>query len=509
MDSFYNSINKHYISNIDLEKMMRKGIDAMLGTLDPFTRYRSKEETDEFHLSLAGKFGGVGMGIREIDRQIVVFQVYQGFPADKAGLKTGDVITEIDGISTKGKFLFEVLNSLRGTPGTKLSIKVYRPGEQNQITSNITREEIKLRSVPYYGIISGNTGYIMLTGMTENSSEELLHALLELKQNNTLNGLVIDLRDNTGGYLKQAIKIANFFIDKGNTIVSVKSRDDDSVWYATEPAIDPNIPLVILTNKSTASAAEVLSGAIQDNDRGIIIGEKTFGKGLVGNLFNMGFGAEMVLTIAHYYTPSGRCIQIKNYFTNGTGVETPDSLKKYFKTKNGRLERDAEGIIPDFIVEPKALSPLTFCLIDSFILFKYATQYKLAHPSIAAARQFTLSENEYDNFFTYLKAHSCNYATSTDEKIKVLRKTAASEGYLNYIQPALTNLEKEYKKRKQQDIFIAKKEIKGLLEGEIASRYYYEKGRIEAGFKNDPVLKKAIEIIGNNEVYKKTLAIDK
>ncbi len=476
MDSLYNNINKYYVTNVDLEKMMRKGIDAMLGTLDPFTRYRSKVETDEFHLSLAGKFGGIGMGIREIDRQIVVFQVYQEFPAYKAGLKVGDVITEVDGISTKEKNLFEVLSSLRGMPGTKLPVQVQRPGEETPITANITREEIKLHSVPYYGMINDQIGYIMLTGMTENSGDEVLRAFLDLKKQNKLNGLVLDLRDNFGGYVNQAIKIANFFIDKGNTIVNVKSRDQDSVYYATEPAIDPDIPLVILTNNSTASAAEVLSGAIQDNDRGLIIGQKTYGKGLVGNLFDMGLGAEMVITIAHYYTPSGRCIQIKNYSAGGTGVETPDSLKKYFKTKNGRLERDAEGIIPDFIIESKKPAPISLCLVDSFVLFKYATRYKLDHSSISSARQFALGESEYDKFFAFLRKKGCNYTTSTEEKIKELRKMAASEGYLRSIEPAIINLEAEYKKRKQQDISVAKKEIKELLEAEIASRYYFESG---------------------------------
>ncbi len=507
MDSLYTKINKDYVTSVDLKKMLRTGIDAMLGSLDPFTKFRSKEEAEEFHLSLKGKFGGTGMAIREIDHQIVVFQIFQGFPADRAGLKTGDVITEVNATSTTGKNLFEVLGSLRGAPGTKLSVLVQKPGQKNPTTVNITREEIKLSSVPYYGIVSDDIGYIMLTGMTENSADELLKAFMELRGNSKLKGLVLDLRDNTGGYVNQAVKIANFFIDQGHTIVTVKGRNEDSVYYATQRALDPSIPLIILTSNITASAAEVLSGAIQDNDRGVIIGQRTYGKGLVGNIYDMGFGAEAVITIAHYYTPSGRCIQIRNYAAGIGGVETADSLKKYFKTKNGRLERESDGIVPDFVMEPKRLSPISLCVVDSFILFKYATQYKLTHSSIPPARQFALNQEEYDKFIDVLTKRGCAYTTSTEEKINELKKIATSEGYLKSIELAIKNLEADYKRRKQQDISLAKKEIKELLEAEIVSRYYYERGRIESGFQSDPILKKALEALNDKVLYKKTLGI--
>ena len=506
LDSLYTQIDKNYVTNVDLTKLMRTGIDAMLGSLDPFTKFRSREEAEEFHLSLTGKFGGTGVGIGEIDRQIVVLRVLQNFPADRAGLKAGDVISAVDKTSIQGKDFLEVLGSLRGAPGTKLSLLVQRPGEKNPITVNITREEIKLSSVPYYGIVSDDIGYIMLTGMTTNSGDEVLKAFLELRGHNKLRGLVLDLRDNTGGSVNQAVKIANFFIDQGHTIVTVKGRNEDSAYYATQRAVDPSVPLIILTSNLTASAAEVLSGAVQDNDRGVIIGQRTYGKGLVGNIYDMGFGTEAVITIAHYYTPSGRCIQIRNYSAGGRGTETADSLKKYFKTRNGRLERESEGIVPDLVMEPKRLSPISLCVIDSFILFKYATQYKLTHSSIPPARQFALNGDEYDKFFNVLKKNGCAYTTSTEDKIKELKKIAASDDYLESIEPAIKNLEADYTRKKQQDISSARQEIKELLEAEIASRYYYERGRIESGFKSDPILKRA-EVLNDKALYRKTLGI--
>ena len=505
MDSFYNKINKYYVEDVILEKLMRKGIDAMVSSLDPFTHYRSKEETDEFHLIMAGRFGGTGLVFGEIDQQIIITRVFPGLPADRAGLKAGDCIVEINGIPTKGKNTDEIFPMLRGTPGTKVTMSIKHADEKELVSADIVREEIKLPSVPYYGMINDAVGYISLTGMTENCSEELLKAFTELKTHHPLKGLVIDLRNNAGGYIKEAIKIANIFIDKGNVIVSMRGKKSDTV-YAANTAIDPLISLALLTSNYTASAAEVLSGAIQDNDRGVIIGQKTYGKGLVGDLFDMGSGAEMVITVAHYYTPSGRCIQSKTYSAaGGAGVEIADSLKKYFKTKNGRMVRNAEGIIPDLVIPASEPAPITKCLSDNYFIFKYATQYRLQHPTLPPAKQFNLSEADYNQFLVFLRDKSCNYNTRTEEKIRDLRKAAAEDGYCKAIEADLAKLETVLKQDKKKDLGRFKKEIKGSLEAEIASRYYFEQGRIETSFRNDAELKKALEILGNHKVYMKIL----
>jgi carboxyl-terminal processing protease len=507
MDSIYTRINNNYIQDVSLEKLTRKGINAIFDGLDPFTRYFSPEEAAEFHLNLSGKFGGTGSVFAQRHDETVFTRVFEGYPANKAGIMPGDVLIEVDGMTTKGKSLDEVRYRLIGEPGKKVSVTIKHPGS-NPIKLEIVRQEIMLKSVPYSGIVRQDIGYIKFTGVSEHCSDEIRTALLELKQNKRLKGLVLDLRDNSGGYAREAIKIANYFIDKGNVIVRIKGRKEDSVIYAAENAIDKTLPLVLLTNGSTASAAEILSGAIQDNDRGLIIGQKTFGKGLIGTIYKLGGGSEAVITTSFYHTPSGRCIQSKNYWSGSAGgMELADSLRQWFNTKNGRRVREAEGIIPDITIQPWPAPGITIFLLDNMYIFDYALQYKLRHTSIPSPGDFHLTDTDYADFITAVKSKITGYTTDTEEKLKVLKTTSRSEGYFAELEPYFASIEASVNVEKMKELEKNKIPITRLLEQEIAYLYYGQKGYTEAGFKDDIELKKAIEVLSAVETYKNKLAL--
>ncbi len=506
MDSIFTNINQFYVEDVELDKLMRKGIDAMFNSLDPFTYFMSKEEVEEFELNLSGRFGGIGMVIRDLDGQVVIGQIFKERPADRAELKAADAITEIEGVSTKGMNIYELLPKLRGTPGSTLNIQVMRAGMSSPISVKIIREEIKISSIPYSGVIN-KVGYIKLAFVTENCCEELLNAFKALKSKQQLDGLVIDLRDNTGGYLKEAIKLANIFLQQGTPLVHVRGKKEDSIYYATAAAFDTNIPLVILTNNNTASAAEVFSGAIQDLDRGLIVGQKTFGKGLVGKPFNMGGGTKAVITISYYYTPSGRCIQSKNYPGMEKSIILPKANQQNFTTKNGRTVHDREGILPDLSVQTNAQAPIAICLSDSNLIFKWASQYKQKHPSIADLNNFRLTNEEYNEFVNWLRPKGCTYTTETESKLLELEEKAKKEGYVSSIQSEIDAFKSKLSENKKQDLIRYKNQIRGLLEEEIAARYNYEEGRLQARLRDDVVMKKAIEVIQQQGEYKKLLGV--
>ena len=506
MDSVFTSIDQFYVEDVELEKLMRRGIDAMFNSLDPFTYFMSKEEVEEFEMNLSGRFGGAGMFIRDIDQEIFIGHVFRGRPADKAGLRPADVIIEIEGMTTKGMNIYEVLPKLRGTPGSTLNMQVKRVGMSSPISVKIIREEIKVSAVPYSGIIN-NVGYIRLAFVTENCSEEVLNAFKSLKSKQQLDGIVIDLRDNTGGYFKEAIKLSNIFLAQGTPLVRVKGKTGDSTYYAPGSAFDTNIPLVILTNNNTASAAEVFSGAIQDLDRGLIVGQKTFGKGLVGKPFNMVAGTKAVITISYYYTPSGRCIQSRNYPGMEKSIILPTANQQNFATKNGRRVLDRQGILPDVPVQANAEAPIALCLSDSNFIFKWASLYKQKHPSIADLNDFRLTDEEYNQFVNWFKPKGCAYATETESKLLELEEKTKKEGYISSIQPELDAFKFKLNENKKQDLIRYKNQIRGLLEEEIASRYHYEEGRSQVRLKDDVVMKKAIEIIQQKVKYKKLLGV--
>ena len=509
LDTVYQKMNASYVDKLNLSAVIRKGFNASLSSLDPYSSYISKEEAEEFQMSLAGKLGGVGLVIRSIDGRITIGELYKGYPSDKAGLKVGDVIRQVDNVSLEGKTLNEVPPLLRGTPGTTVKIVIERPGSTVPITTTLTRELITLPVVPYYGMVDENIGYIRLTYESATSADETTKALKDLQSTGKLKGLILDLRDNFGGYELQALRIINLFVGKGKAILSERNRFGDTTFYTMSPALDSVTPIAILVNNATISAAEIISGAIQDLDRGIIVGQKTYGKGLVQNLFKMPTGEILRITTAYYHTPSGRCIQNKSYDKQSAGTIIADSLKTTFKTSNGRLVKNHDGISPDVPMEIVPPALITTILTDDYqtnnIVFNFATQYCLRHPTPVSARAFRLSDEEYAKFNEFVKASKLQYETEAEKKLEEFKKTAMTEGDWSKIKTQYEALRAQLFAQKERDLGTHQAGIRALIEREIVSRYYYQAGRLEKSISDDEMVIRTIEILKDRAKYRKLL----
>ncbi len=512
--TLYKELNTYYVDDIEPATLIRSGIDAMLQTLDPYTNFISEDEMEDYRLQTTGKYGGIGAYIRKVDDFVVVSEPYENYPAFKAGLMGGDIITEIEGQSVKGKNSDDVSKLLKGQAGTAVSIKINRPlanGQQKEMVISLTREEIKLLNVPFSGMINDETGYIRLANFTENAGKEVREALEALKLANPgIKSLVFDVRGNPGGLLNEAVNVSNVFVDKGKEIVSTKGKvkEWDKVFRSLNPPVDPLIPLVVLTSRGSASASEIVAGAIQDLDRGVVVGQKTFGKGLVQTTRPLSYNTKLKVTTAKYYVPSGRCIQAINYAEkddDGSVKRIPDSLKTEFKTLNGRIVYDGGGIDPDIVVEPDKLSAIAVSLLTKNHIFNYATQYRVKNAGIPAAKNFSLSEADYQNFITYLKDKEYDYTTETEEMLQDFKKTAEEEKYYDAVKKDFEALAANVKHDKEKDLVKFKDEIKQLLEDEIVTRYYYSKGRTELSFKYDKDIQEALKVLANKTVYYQTL----
>jgi len=509
LDTVYSKIIRLYVERNEPSNLMRTGIEAALNSLDPYSAYLTADEAKEFRMMISGKLGGTGLVIRSVDGQIMVSQIFKGYPADKAGILAGDIMLEADGVSLKGKSIFDVFPLLRGTPGSTVKVMIQRPGEKTTEIKTLQREEITISSVPYYGILEGDIGYILLTSETEHCSDDVKKALMDMKSRRALKGLVLDLRYNTGGLLKEAVKIVNLFIDKGNPVIREKGRFSDTTYYSNEDAVDTKTPLALLVNSSTISSAEIITGALQDHDRAVVIGNKTFGKGMVQQLYDLPTGEILKITVSYYYTPSGRCIQKKTYSLKKEGVIIPDSLKNIFRTANGRKVIDHDGINPDFELPEQSPAAITRELIgnelSNNLVFRFATDYCSRHRSIAAATSFTLSDAEYHQFIDFLKDKDFSYTTHSENKINELKTAALQEGYWDGLQPVFAAMQSQIKKEREKDLIRFKDQIKELLEEEIVLHRYYQWGRIENSLKNDPGVKKAKEIFTDGNSYTHTL----
>jgi len=505
--SLYKELNIYYVDETDPGDLMKIGIDAMLESLDPYTTYIPESEKEDFEFMTTGQYGGIGAIITKIGDWVTVSEPYEGFPADKAGLIAGDKFIEISGKSAKGKSTEDVSKVLKGEPSTGVNVLIEREGIEKPFLVEIIREEIKLNSVPYYGLISDSIGYIKTRSFTRNISKEVIDAYKDMKANSGLKGLVLDLRGNPGGLLNEAISMANIFIDRGQEIVYTKgkNKDWDKSYKARYEAIDTEIPLVVLINRSSASASEIVSGAIQDLDRGVIIGQRSFGKGLVQQTRKLSYNAQMKVTTAKYYIPSGRCIQALDYSNrddDGSVGIVPDSLRTEFKTLNNeRSVFDGGGITPDISIEPDKFSNILKSLLSKRHIFNFANIYKRNNESIVDAKSFLISDDIYSEFKQYLDDKDYEYETKTEKAIKKLEKDAEGEKYFVELKDSLFLLSAKMEESKNNDIERFKNEISELLEMEIVTRYYYQNGKIESTLKHDQEISKAIEVLNNISLY--------
>ena len=505
--SLYKELNIYYVDETDPGDLMKIGIDAMLESLDPYTTYIPESEKEDFEFMTTGQYGGIGAIITKIGDWVTVSEPYEGFPADKAGLIAGDKFIEISGKSAKGKSTGDVSKVLKGEPNTGVNVLIEREGLEKPFLVEIIREEIKLNSVPYYGLISDSIGYIKTRSFTRNISKEVIDAFKDMKVNSGLKGLVLDLRGNPGGLLNEAISMANIFINRGQEIVYTKgkNKDWDKSYKARYEAIDTDIPLAVLINRSSASASEIVSGAIQDLDRGVVIGQRSFGKGLVQQTRKLSYNAQMKVTTAKYYIPSGRCIQALDYSNrddDGSVGIVPDSLRTEFKTLNNkRSVFDGGGITPDISIEPDKFSNILKSLLSKRHIFNFANIYKRNNESIVDAKSFLISDDIYSEFKQYLDDKDYEYETNTEKAIKKLEKDAEGEKYFVELKDQLELLNTKMEESKNNDIERFKNEISELLEMEIVTRYYYQKGKIESTLKHDQEISKAIEVLNNISLY--------
>lgn len=517
LDIFYTlfrEVNIFYVDEVDPGDLMQKGIDAMLKNLDPYTNYIPESKMEDYKFMTTGQYGGVGAMIRRDGDYVVISEPYEGFPAVKAGLKAGDVILKVDDKSLYKKSTKEVSELLKGQAGTDLTLTIKRYGIENPIEVKLTRSKIKLNSVSYEGMISKDVGYLKLSRFTMGASKEVSDAVKDLINNKNAKSIVFDLRGNPGGLLIESVNIVNVFVNKGQEVVSTKGKI--SQWnkeYKTMyQSINDTIPLVLLVNRGSASASEIVSGSIQDLDRGVIIGERTFGKGLVQTTRKLSYNAKLKVTTAKYYIPSGRCIQALDYThrnADGSVGKIPDSLISKFSTKNGRVVYDGGGILPDIIVKPENLSNIAANLVIRNIIFNYCNYYVSKHDSINKLNLFALSDNDYLDFINFVDTIDFDYESASEEELKNLIDISKKEKYYDLVKNQLLQLQKDLKSDKDKDLNTFKDEISKLISEEISSRYYYQNGRFETMLKSDPIIDTALNILSNKEKYYKLLNINK
>ena len=516
LDLYYSvlrELNMFYVDTIQPEELIKSSIDGMLKGLDPYTTYIPETDMNDFKFATTGEYGGIGALIAQHDDYVIISDPYEGNPAQQSGLKAGDKLVEANGKNLKGKKVSDVSDILKGTPGTELHLRVKRYGIKKLVDITIERAKIVISPVPVYQMLNDTVGYIRLTSFTDKASKEMLHALLSLK-NDGAKALIFDLRSNPGGILGEANKIVNMFVPKGQTVVYTKGKVSqwDKVYKATQEPVDTAMPMVILVNSESASASEIVAGALQDLDRAVIVGRRTFGKGLVQTTRSLGYNSQLKLTTAKYYIPSGRCIQALDYShrnEDGSVGKIPDSLISVFQTKGGREVKDGGGVMPDLEYDYSKPGNITYALIRDYAVFDYATQYYAAHPHYASIDDFIFTDEDYNHFKTFIADKDFSYETNSEDALKALKKMAELESYDDLIADEVAALEKKLKHNVAKDLDVFKPEITELLRIEIAKRYFYQKGGYLEALKDDKWVTQAIKLVQSPAQYDGILSAQK
>jgi len=503
--TLFKELNAYYVDEINPNQLIKTSIDGMLRSLDPYTVYYAEDDIEDYMTMTTGKYNGIGAMVNSSEGKHTVMMVYEDTPAQKAGLQLGDEITKINGIDLSTREDFDSGKLLKGQTQTSVTLTIKRYGLPKPLEITLNRDIVKVTNVPYYGMLSEDVGYIDLKDFTATASREVKSAFQELKGKG-MKHLVLDLRDNPGGLLNMAIEISNIFIPKGEEIVSTKGKvtEWNKSYTAYNPALDTEIPIVVLTNNRSASAAEIVSGVIQDYDRGVLIGQRTYGKGLVQTTRDLSYNTKMKITTAKYYIPSGRCIQAIDYGhrnEDGSVGKLPDSLMTAFKTQNGRVVYDGGGILPDIVTEKETFSPLAMSLARNRLFFDYAIKYHFEHAAIKPAKEFHLTDGEYADFTKWLNDKEYDYTTQVEKDLNDLEASAKKEKSIDVIQDQLKGLRAKLAHTKDNDLQISKTEIKKILEEEILKHYYLEKGVREASFNEDAEVKEALKLFKDNSRY--------
>lgn len=498
--SLYKEININYVEETNPADLMKHGIDAMLGSLDPYTEYVPESEIEDYKLKyISTQYGGIGAGTLTIKGKLFVNEVSEGHPSQKNDIRPGDQIVKINGVEIEGKERSQISQLLRGPKGTPVNLMLLREG--TVINKTVIREEIKQPNVSYFGMLEDQIGYIRLDKFLENSGQEVKDALEQINKQKP-KGLILDLRNNGGGILQEAVKIVNLFVDKNVLVVTQKGRNPEkSITYKTTAnATAPNLPIVVLINGTSASASEIVAGAIQDLDRGIVVGQRSYGKGLVQQTFNLPYNSLVKVTVAKYYTPSGRCIQALDYAhkkQDGSAEKFADSALKAYGTKAGRTVYDGNGVFPDVEIEPTKYSPITISLLTKNLFFDYANSYKKANKAVVSAKDFQISDTNYTQFIASLADKDYSYTSRSERLLNELKKEAEKENKAATVKADLEALNTKMTTAKKNDLNAHKAEIKRALETQIISRYFHEKGRIEQSFQYDKEIAKAKSLFSN------------
>ncbi len=503
--NLYKELNTNYVDDLDPSKLMRTGIESMLGTLDPYTNYISEADIESYRYMAEGKYDGIGARVLKMGDYVTIVEPYEEGPAMKAGLLAGDQILAVDGRDAKGKKTDEVEDILRGFPGTDVTLTMKRPGQKESWDVVVKRDEVTVKNVPHFSMLSEDIGYVVLTTFTSNAGRNVADAIQQLKNENpNMRKLVFDLRDNGGGFLREAVSISNLFIPRDEVVVTTrgKVKDRDRSFKTKEAPMVPDMPVVVLTNKWTASASEIVSGVLQDLDRGVIVGQRTYGKGLVQNTVDLEYNAKLKLTTAKYYIPSGRCIQSVNY-SEGEPLDIPDSERAKFKTRGGRSVLDGGGITPDVKIDDRSKSSIVSFLEKNNLIFHYVTEYYQSHPTIPEPGDFHFEE--FDEFVEFVKSKNLEFKTKTETELEELQEAAEADHLEDVVQEQIKSMLQTVAEEKADDLYEYREEITDLIEKDIVTRYYYQTGKIKKSLQNDSEIEVAVELLNDMSKYESLL----